>query len=575
MIEQKRKLGPDGRFISLEPQPEEKVVELDVRGRFNRRVAAAQPKPQEEPEEPKEQQQEEPRARAEPEGEEKWAVHPLAVPVVLVRKAPADNATAFARDMLTLRKGFENAYGTHFYRGRWWQWNGAFYETTMGDQRIWDMVSKYLNGAKVSCADGDLARFRPEGKHVNELLKFLRTKVGVDERDQPPMWMDGRPSPDPSELLAFGNCVVNVRTGETLGHDPRLWVHDGLEFDYPDKPQCPRWEWFLEDIHPGDDEAQMSIEEWLGYGMTWDNRFEKIAVWVGEPRTGRGTIASIQELLVGPNHHIPLNIHTWNNNENSKAGMIGKKVGIFHDVRLREPRQFGNAAFDPGGLDIKSIEDLLKYSSGDRQQLKEMYKAAIVERPKIKFTILTNKILNFRDEALLTRLFLLYFGQSKLGKEDKELKLTVLPSEISGIAWRCLAAYRRLRNRDQLLEPKSGLWLANELNENQNHWRKFMNRYWQVASCSGVGVRVKVFLEVYHYWAAEEGRIDQINANEAAIRKGVNAIREWKYLDSFRQFKPGAVSEQMANTVKVKVLDKNTGRINRVPAFELLEAVGK
>jgi len=50
MIEQKRKLGPDGRYIS----PDGKVVELDIRARFNRRVAAAKasepkPKPQEEP----------------------------------------------------------------------------------------------------------------------------------------------------------------------------------------------------------------------------------------------------------------------------------------------------------------------------------------------------------------------------------------------------------------------------------------------------------------------------------------------------------------------------------------------
>jgi len=376
--------------------------------------------------------------------------------------------------------------------------------------------------------------------------------------------------------------VVNVRTGETFGHDPRVWVHDGLGFDYPDKPQCPRWEWFLEDIHPGDDEAQMSIEEWLGYGMTWDNRFEKIAVWVGEPRTGRGTIASIQELLVGPLHHIPLDFHTWNSTENSKAGMIRKKVGIFHDVRLKEPKQFGNVGFDPGGLDVRSIEALLKFSSGDRQAIKEMWTAAVVERPKIKFTVLTNKILNLRDEALLTRLFLLYFAESKLGKEDRELKLTVLPSEISGIAWRCLAAYRRLRERDSLLQPKSGLRLVRDLKETQSHWLKFMNRYWQPAPKEGVGVRVKVFNAVFRYWAKEEGRLDQLNASEGALIRGVREIKEWKHLDWFRHnseerqypvvFKPGAVSEAMANAIKLPYKNKETGQTTYEPVHELLEA---
>ena len=55
MFEQKRKLGPDGRFVYDEP--EGKVVELDVRARFNRRVAAAKPKPK--PQEPKPQEEQE------------------------------------------------------------------------------------------------------------------------------------------------------------------------------------------------------------------------------------------------------------------------------------------------------------------------------------------------------------------------------------------------------------------------------------------------------------------------------------------------------------------------------------
>jgi putative DNA primase/helicase len=521
--------------------------------------------------------------KEEPE-EEEWAIPDLAKPPVLVRKNPMDNAAAFARDMLTYHKGDLSALGTYFFRGQWWQWNGASYEPTAGDQRIWDMLGNYLNDAKVRSGEEGLARFRPETKQVNEALKFLRTCTGIDERDEPPRWTDDRPSPNPSELLAFRNCLVNVRTGETFGHDPRLWVHDGLGFDYPDKPQCPRWEWFLEDIHPGDDDAQMSIEEWLGYGMTWDNRFEKIAVWVGEPRSGRGTIASIQELLVGPLHHIPLDFHTWNSTENSKAGMLRKKVGIFHDVRLKEPKQWGDVAFDPGGLDVKSIEALLKFSSGDRQTIKEMWKAAVVERPKIKLTILTNKILNLRDEALFTRLFLLYFAESKLGKEDKNLKLHVLPGEISGIAWRCLAAYRRLLKRDRLLEPKSGLKLVGNLRETQNHWLKFMNRYFRPAP-EGVGVRVKVFNAVFRYWAKEEGRLDQQNANEGAVIRGVREIKEWRHLDWFRHnseeriypviFKPGAVTEEMANTIKISRKDKEAGRTIHELAYELLESVGR
>jgi putative DNA primase/helicase len=545
-----------------------------------------------EPEEPEPEarvEEAKPEAGAEPGaegGEEKWTTPKLGTQPVLSRKGPYDTAAAFTRDMLTFHKGKLRALGTYFFRGQFWQWNGASYEPTEGDQRIWDMVSNYLNGSVVkSGEEGGPARFRPETKHVNEVVKFLRPCTAIEGPDEPPRWLDSRPSPDPSELLAFRNCLVNVRTGETLGHDPRLWVHDGLPFDYLDKPNCPKWEWFLDDIHPGDEEAQMSIEEWLGYGMTWDNRFEKIAVWVGEPRSGRGTIASVQELLVGPRHHVPLKIHTWNSTENSKEKLIGKKVGIFHDLRLKEPKQYGSVGFDPGGLDIRSIGELLEYSSGDRQSIDRKWKTAVVERPRIKFTVLTNKILNFNDEALLSRLFLLNFTESRLGKEDKTLKLTVLPSEIEGIAWRCLAAYRRLRERDHLLVPQSGLRLVTELRESQNHWLKFMNRYWLPAPEAGVGVRVKVFNAVFQYWAKEEGRLDLLNTSEGALITSVRKIREWRHLEWFRHnseerkypvvFKPGAVTEEMARTIKVSRKDKETGTIKRELAYELLEATRK
>src|SRR5690242_18085300 len=82
-------------------------------------------------------------------------------------------------------------------------------------------------------------------------------------------------------------------------------------------------------------------------------------------RSGRGTLCRIQELLVGPNGHVPLNIHTWNKGENSKQAMVGKRVGIFHDVRLKEAKAYGAVSYDPGGLEYQSLQALLEIIAGD------------------------------------------------------------------------------------------------------------------------------------------------------------------------------------------------------------------
>ena len=78
-----------------------------------------------------------------------------------------------------------------------------------------------------------------------------------------------------------------------------LVLHDGVNFDYDPSAKCPTWEKFLLDLFPDGEEARDMIEEQLGYGMTYDMQFEKIAVWIGLPRAGKSTLLHVQKMLIG------------------------------------------------------------------------------------------------------------------------------------------------------------------------------------------------------------------------------------------------------------------------------------
>jgi hypothetical protein len=58
------------------------------------------------------------------------------------------------------------------------------------------------------------------------------------------------------------------------------------------------------------------------------------------------------------------NFHSWLRGEYSAEALIGKKVGVFPDVRLKEGRWYGQN-FDPGGIDPISKEKLLRITGGD------------------------------------------------------------------------------------------------------------------------------------------------------------------------------------------------------------------
>ena len=145
---------------------------------------------------------------------------------------------------------------------------------------------------------------------------------------------------------------------------PRLWITDAVNFDYDPDARCPRWNQFLEEIHPNDEEAQNCIEEQLGYGMTYDMQFAKIAMWIGLPRAGKSTLLHVQQGLIGTRSFAPMSFNDWMRGEKSRENLIGKKVLAFSDVRLKPPKTYGSTGYDPGGLDHGSIQTLLNSATG-------------------------------------------------------------------------------------------------------------------------------------------------------------------------------------------------------------------
>jgi putative DNA primase/helicase len=497
---------------------------LNVSGKGPDANASGKARPKDAPKEEPEPEPE-PEAEVEPEGE---GAAQDANPPRLSRQAPLDSAKLFAAAKLYQR----GALATYYYHGQWWQWNERFYAPIAND-RITAWVTLFLDSASCWSGDGE-ARFKPKSKDTDELVKALRVHCLIE--DDPPQWLDGREA-DASRLLIFRNCLVDCETGETLRLTPKLWVHGGANIDYDPKAQCPRWERFLEEVFPGDGESQNCVEEQLGYGMTNDTRFEKGAIWVGVKRSGKTTIAWIQEQLAGPGACIDLSFHDWVSTENSHAGIIGKKVGIFSDVRLKPAKTYGSVGYDPGGIDHKSAQLLLKIIGRDKMSIKTKYAPMPWEgRLGIKIIITSNVVPNLQDAGgvLASRFIKVAFQRSFAGKEDVNLRNKLVP-ELPGIAVRCLAAYRRLLQRGHFIQPRSAADLEAQINEQANGFLQFMNECFE-ADPNARGVWVDVFFETFQKWCNENGRPDlrgQARTKQKLIGH-INAIECWRNLKSAR-----------------------------------------
>ena len=356
--------------------------------------------------------------------------------------------------------------------------------------------------------------FQPLTVHVSGFIEALKAGVFLPEDAEPPRWLRravkggvdvGEAAPN---LIAFRNGLMDLDTGEfRKEHSVRFWNHHCLDFDYDPNAKAERWEQYLREVLPNDEESCNFLEEYGGYCMSWVNKFGKAALLHGKPRAGKGTYAWTIEQMVGATAYCPLNINNWAIGENSSTNIIGRKVLCFPDVRLKPGRLYGQS-WDPGGLDQKSVGMLLMIIGGDKSQLGIKYETLKWEgKIKGKVIYISNEIPNFNDPsgALPERFIGVNFPRNleEEGMKDPDLQDKLTP-ELSGIANRMMAGYRRLMKRGEFIEPSSGRITRARVSAKTIPELVFFNECFQFEA--GISVPQWVLLPAWQWWCKKMGQ---------------------------------------------------------------------
>jgi putative DNA primase/helicase len=443
--------------------------------------------------------------------------------------APYDNAREYAR-RFCFREGFLATYCWH---GDLWQWNGRTYQK-MNEDDLRASVYRFLDRSfKIEVAkDGTFQRnrFRPKPSDVNALIDGLKSGLAMSADWYPPMWLHTKTKG--TDVWVFGNGVLDIQTGELRPPSPKLWVHGAVDFDWNPEAMCPVWDGFMEDIFPGDQESKEFIEEWLGYSKTEDIRFQKGALFIGDPRSGKGTILTVLEAFVGADRFVSLSLNGWMKDDKSLEPLIGKTVGAFPDVRLKSPKSYGEKSYDAGGLDHASAEMLLKLTGGDKVTIARKYVKAWEGKLPIKMVLVSNVVPNFNDVVLPTRFIKVAFDVSFLNKEDITLPKR-LEGELSGIARRALAGYQRAVKRGRFVQPKSGLRLKERIEDEIDPFVKFVRETF-VIDPNGT-VMIGMFELRWGNWCQENARPDLIRMiKKPHFKKRLRSIPGLTSLDTTR-----------------------------------------
>ncbi|NJO55860.1 MAG: NTP-binding protein [Rhodospirillales bacterium] len=260
----------------------------------------------------------------------------------------------------------------------------------------------------------------------------------------PPCWLDHADEQPPAvEILAVENGLLHTPSRTLLPHTPTFFNVNALPFAYEPTAACPGWLSFLNSLWPDDPSSIATLQEWFGYALLPDTSQQKILLLIGQPCSGKGTIARILHALLGIENVASPTLSGLATNFGLEP-LIGKLLATVADARL-------------SGSHSLVVERLLSISGEDALTVDRKNRTHWTGKLDTRIMVLTNELPRFHDQssALPRRFIVLRTAQSFYGREDPGLTQRLLV-ELPGILNWALAGLDRLRERGHFLQPESG-----------------------------------------------------------------------------------------------------------------------
>ena len=223
-----------------------------------------------------------------------------------------------------------------------------------------------------------------------------------------------------------------------------------------------------------------------------DTRQQKMFLFVGPKRNGKGTIGRVLTGLLGPHHVAAPTLASLSTNFGLQP-LIGKPLTLASDARLSTK------------ADSKIVvERLLSISGEDALTIDRKYKEPWTGRRPTRFLILTNELRRLSDAsgALASRFVLLVLTQSFYGKENPALTTELLEEAPAIFNW-ALEGLDRLTARGYFVNPASGADAIQQMEDLSSPVSSFI-RTKCVIGRQEVGV--DVLWEAWKAWCANENR---------------------------------------------------------------------
>lgn len=413
---------------------------------------------------------------------------------------PSPKAPAEVARVVLAESQRDSHYTLRRWRGSWMRWTGTHWTEQENDvvrsglyRRLEN--AKYITNGKEG--EPTLKPWTPNSSNIGHLTDAISAFTIVPETVDPGTWID----PDGGTIhgpavIACANGLIDARTHRLRPSTPAYFGTNAVPFNYQPNAREPReWMRFLRTLWPaenGTDRDEITaLQEWFGYVLSGRTDLQKMALIVGPPRCGKGTLARVLTAVVGAANVAAPTLSGLGQNF-GLAPLIGKSVAVVGDARFR----------GKGQTDV--VERLLSISGEDVMTVDRKNRDAWTGKIPARFMVLTNELPRFNDAsgAIASRFIIFTMTESFLGREDTGLAGR-LEAELPGILNWALEGLARITAGGRLTVPQASAEAMLALQELASPITAFTRE----ACDEGVDLTVEkaTLYAAYKTWCQENG----------------------------------------------------------------------
>jgi len=387
-----------------------------------------------------------------------------------------------------------------YYRGRWLLWGGNCY-ADMPEPLLRGSLYRYLEGKKFikeTATGPKVTAYKPTASKIRDILDALNAWCPVD--GDPPMWLrDG--GMDPKNLIAFENGMLDVEEylkGNIVLHnpDPAYFSMCVLPYDFNPNLQSDLLLPILNDLFNGDEEVIQHLQEWWGYQLTADMSMEKMMLFTGRTRCGKGTVLEAMSGMLGRQQCISTDFQSLAS-QFGRVPLVGKLAATLGDAKT--PR---------AGEADAALETILRIVGRDPIQIRPLYQQGYDAYLSTRFTIAMNGLPSFTDhaKALAARMNIIDFPNCYEGREDTTLKTRLKQDAEDGklVVW-ALEGLKSLRERGRFEIPEVSKGTLQDMISITSPISTFVDECCVLDDKEKVSSTQMVY-EAYQRWCGENGR---------------------------------------------------------------------